>query len=102
MFAKDRGEFTAAIRLFDEALHRGLFADKQRSLLLHSRGASYEALGIRDRVLSDFDAAVALLPDFPNVYLYRGIIWGEKRVPTRDAGFLDGQQINPERSACFQ
>lgn len=28
--AKDRGDFTVAIRLFDEALQRGLFADKQR------------------------------------------------------------------------
>jgi lipoprotein NlpI len=45
--AKDRGDFTVAIRLFDEALQRGLFADKQRGLLLYSRGVSYEALGIR-------------------------------------------------------
>src|SRR5699024_11369945 len=33
--AKDRGDFTVAIRLFDEALQRGLFADKQRGLLLY-------------------------------------------------------------------
>jgi len=26
--AKDRGNFTLAVRLFDEALQRGLFADK--------------------------------------------------------------------------
>ncbi len=40
--AKDRGEFTLAVRLFDEALQRGFFADKQRGLLLYSRGASFE------------------------------------------------------------
>ena len=77
--AKDRREFSAAIRLFDEALQSGMFADKHRGILLYSRGVSYEAIGNRDRALSDFDAAFVLLPDFANVYLYRGIIWGDKR-----------------------
>lgn len=100
--AKDRGDFTAAVRLFDEALQRGLFADKQRGLLLYSRGVSFEALGIRDRALSDFDAAVALLPDFPNVYLYRGIIWGEKSDYRRAMqDFLTASKLNPSDPLAF-
>jgi len=100
--AKDRGNFTLAVRLFDEALQRGLFADKQRGLLLYSRGASYEALGIRDRALADFDAAVALLPDFPNVYLYRGIVWGDKREYQRALqDFLTASKLNPTDPLVF-
>ena len=65
--------------MFDEALQRGLFSDKQRGLLLYSRGVFNEALGRRDRALSDFDAALALLPEFSIAYLYRGISWGDER-----------------------
>lgn len=100
--AKDRGDFTLAVRLFDEALRRGLFADKQRGLLLYSRGASYEELGIRDRALSDFDAAVVLLPDFPNVYIYRGIIWGDKHEYHRALqDFLTASKLNPDNPLVF-
>lgn len=100
--AKDRGNFTLAVKLFDEALQRGIFADKQRGLLLYSRGASYEALGNRDRALSDFDAAIALLPDFPNVYLYRGIVWGDKREYQRALqDFLTAGKLNPNDPVVF-
>lgn len=76
--AKQHGEFALAIRLFDEALKQSVFDQKQRGLLFYGRGASYEALGARDRALADLDAAVALIPEFPNAYLYRGIIWDDK------------------------
>lgn len=100
--AKDRGDFMLAVRLFDDALARGLFTDKQRGLLLYSRGASYEALGSRDRALSDFDAAIALLPDFPNVYLYRGIIWGDKGQYDRALqDFLTASKLNPADPLVF-
>lgn len=100
--AKDRGNFTLAIKLFDEALQRGLFADKQRGLLLYSRGVSYEALGIRDRALSDFDAAVALLPNFPNVYVYRGIVWSDKREYRRALqDFIRASMLNPADALVF-
>lgn len=100
--AKDRRDFPTAIRLFDEALKHGSFADKQRGLLLYSRGVSYEALGIRDRALLDFEAAVALIPDFPNVYLYRGIIWGEKSEYQRAIqDFLVASKLNPNDPLAF-
>ncbi|MFH1346393.1 MAG: tetratricopeptide repeat protein [Pseudomonadota bacterium] len=100
--AKDRREFTLAVRLFDEALRSGLFADKQRGILLYSRGASYEALGNRDRALSDFDAAVVLLPDFANVYLYRGIIWGDKGENGRALqDLLTARKLNPVDPLVF-
>ncbi|MBR1135204.1 MULTISPECIES: tetratricopeptide repeat protein [Bradyrhizobium] len=100
--AKDRGDFTLAIRLFDEALQRGLFSDKQRGLLLYTRGVSNEALGRRDRALSDFDAAIALLPEFPNAYLYRGIIWGDEREYQRALqDFLTASKLNPGDPLVF-
>ncbi|MDH8308107.1 hypothetical protein QIG59_28085, partial [Klebsiella pneumoniae] len=69
--AKERRQYPYAIQLFDEALRRGEFAPDQRGFLLYSRGVSYEALGLRDRALGDLDAAIALLPQFPNFYVYR-------------------------------
>lgn len=100
--ARDRGEFALAVRLFDEALLRGFFVDKQRGLLLYSRGASFEALGSRDRALSDFDAAIALLPDFPNAYVYRGIIWGDKHEYQRALhDFSTASKLNPSDPFVF-
>lgn len=77
--AKERRLYPYAIQLFNEALQRGDFAPEQRGFLLYSRGVSYEALGLRDRALHDFDAAIALLPQFPNSYVYRALIWTARR-----------------------
>lgn len=76
--AKDRQQYPYAIQLFDEALRRGEFSPNQRGFLLYSRGVSYEALGLRDRALADFDAAIALLPQFPNSYVFRALIWAHR------------------------
>ncbi|MBR1090837.1 tetratricopeptide repeat protein [Bradyrhizobium manausense] len=77
--AKERRQFPYAIQLFNEVLRRGELAPDQRGFLLYSRGVSYEALGLRDRALGDLDAAIALLPQFPNSYVYRALIWTDRR-----------------------
>ena len=100
--AKDRGDFALAIRLFNEALVRGRFEGRQKGLLLYSRGASYEVLGVPNRALSDLDAAVALLPDFANVYIYRGIVWGQMREYERALqDFLTASKLNPNDPAIL-
>jgi lipoprotein NlpI len=100
--AKDRKQFPLAIRLFDEALQQGHFENKQRGFILYGRGASYEALGSRDRALADFDAAVALIPDYPNVYLYRGIILGDKGEYERALqDFQTAGRLNPNEPLAF-
>src|SRR5713226_2195901 len=73
--AKERREFALAIQLFDQALTQGTFEKKDRGLLTYSRGVSYEELGMHDKALADLDAAIALIPDFPNAYIYRGLVW---------------------------
>lgn len=58
------------------------FAAKERRqypYLLYSRGVSYEALSLRDRALGDLDVAMALLPQFPNSYIDRALIWADRR-----------------------
>lgn len=77
--AKERRQYPYAVRLFDEALRRGDFPFDQRGFVYYSRGVSYEALGLRDRALGDLDAAIALLPEFPNSYIYRALIWSDRR-----------------------
>jgi lipoprotein NlpI len=77
--AKERGQFSLAIKLIDEALRQGSFTPKQKGILLFQRGFSYKALGLRDRALMDYDAAIALLPEFADAYNNRGIIWVYKR-----------------------
>jgi lipoprotein NlpI len=100
--AKQHGEFSLAIRLFDEALKQSVFDQKQRGMLFYGRGVSYEALGAHDRGLADFDAAVALIPEFPNTYLYRGIIWGNKGEHQRALqDFLTAGRLNPTDPLVF-
>lgn len=77
--AKERQQYSYAIQVFGEALRRGELAPNQRGFLFYSRGVSYEALGLRDRALGDLDAAIALLPQFPNSYVYRALIWTDRR-----------------------
>lgn len=77
--AKDRKQFPLAIQLFSEAIKQGQFTPEQRGFILYGRGVSYDALGLRDLALGDFDAAIALLPDFPNSYVYRALVWNERR-----------------------
>jgi tetratricopeptide (TPR) repeat protein len=76
--AKEQRKFDQAVRLFDEALRLGL-TDERRAFVIYSRGVSYEALGMREKALADFDTAIAFLPGFVNSYIYRGIIWGDLR-----------------------
>ncbi|MBR1208154.1 MULTISPECIES: tetratricopeptide repeat protein [unclassified Bradyrhizobium] len=95
--AKERRLYPYAIQLFDEALRRGEFAPEQRGFLLYSRGVSYEALGLRDLALGDLDAAIALLPQFPNSYVYRALIWTDRREfdLARD-DLLQALRLNPD------
>lgn len=77
--AKERREYPLAVRLFNEALKQEQSTSEQRGFILYGRGVAYEALGLRDLALGDFDAAIALLPDFPNSYVYRALVWVDRR-----------------------
>lgn len=77
--AKTRGQFALAIGLFDRALLESNLSAAQRGMLYYGRGASYEQLEVRGRALSDLDSAIVLLPEFPNSYLYRALIWVAER-----------------------
>jgi lipoprotein NlpI len=94
--AKDRREYPLAIRLFSEALKQGEFNQEQRGFILYGRGVAYEALGVRDLALEDLDAAIALLPDFSNAYVYRALVWSEARQfrNARD-DLLQALRLNP-------
>ena len=77
--AKERREYQTAVQLFDEALRLGGLSSEQHGYVLYSRGVSYEALGQRDKALADLTTAIALLPNFANSYIYRGIIWTDRQ-----------------------
>lgn len=96
--AKERREFQTAIRFFDEALRQGgSFGSEQRGYLLYSRGVSYEALGVRDKALSDLDAAIAFLPNFANSFIYRAIIWTDRQEYDRALDdLLQAARITPK------
>lgn len=100
--AKERRQYPYAIQLFDEALRRGEFAPDQRGFLLYSRGVSYEALGLRDRALGDLDAAIALLPQFPNSYIYRALIWTDRREFDRARDdLMQALRLNPNNALIY-
>ena len=98
--AKERRQFPQAIRLIEEALRRGRFSAEQKGMLLYHRGVSYNALGIRDKAFSDFDAAIRLLPQFPNSYVNRGLIWVYRREYERALeDFLYALRLAPDEPA---
>jgi lipoprotein NlpI len=100
--AKERRQYPYAVQLFDEALRRGEFAPDQRGFLLFSRGVSYEALGLRDRALGDFDAAIALLPQFPSSYIYRALIWTDRREFDRARDdLMQALRLNPNNALIY-
>ena len=100
--AKERRQYSYAIQLFDEALRRGEFAPDHRGFLLYSRGVSYEALGLRDRALGDLDAAIALLPQFPNSYIYRALIWTDRREFDRARDdLMQALRLNPNNAQIY-
>lgn len=100
--AKDRRHYPLAIRLFSESLGQGQFSPEQRGFVLYGRGVSYEALGLRDLALVDLDAVIALLPDFPNSYVYRALIWSDRREfdKARD-DLLQALRLNPKSALIY-
>ena len=77
--AKMHGQFALAIRLFDRALLEGNLSAAQRGMVHYGGGASYQQLKVRGRALAGLDAAIVLLPEFPNSYVYRALIWVAER-----------------------
>lgn len=94
--AKDRRQYPLAVRLFSDALKQGEITSEQRGFILYGRGVAYEALGVRDLALEDLDAAIALLPDFPNAYVYRALVWSDARqFNTARDDLLQALRLNP-------
>jgi lipoprotein NlpI len=102
LLAKASEQCAAAVGLFDEALRQGDFAGKEQGFLIYNRGVCYEKLGVRQRALSDLNAAIALLPDFENAYIYRGLVWGELRDFDRAiADFQQADRLKPGDPLVF-
>lgn len=100
--AKERQQYPFAIQMFGEALKHGQYTPEQRGLVFYGRGASYEAIGLRDLALGDLDAAIALLPAFPNSYIYRALVWSDRREfeKARD-DLLQAVRLNPNSALTY-
>ena len=90
--AKMRGQFALAVGLFDRALLEGNLSTAQRGMLYYGRGSSYQELEVRTRALSDLDTAIVLLPEFPNSYVYRALVWIAERRYEQAIGDLNHAQ----------
>lgn len=95
--AKMQGQFAVAIGLFDRALSVGNLSTAQRGMLYYGRGASYQQLEVEGPALSDLDAAIVLLPEFPNSYVHRALIWiAERRYEQAIEDLNYAQKIVPK------
>lgn len=100
--AKDRKQYLLAIQLFGEALKQGQSTSEQRGFIFYGRGVSYEAMGLRDFALGDLDAAIALLPDFPNSYVYRALVWNAKNdFEKAQDDLLQALRLNPNSALIY-
>jgi lipoprotein NlpI len=100
--AKERRDFGLAVRLLSEAIGKAEFTPEQRGYLFYSRGVSLEGLGRTDAALADFDAAIALIPNFANSYIYRAVVWNNRQVYDRAIADLErARALNPADETVF-
>ena len=100
--AKERGQFLVAIGLFNEAMRNEQLTKKQKGMLLFGRGTSYQQLGMKETALTDLDATVALLPDFPGGYAHRALIWtADRRYEEAVADLQQARQLAPNDASIL-
>lgn len=100
--AKDRQQYPLAIHFFDEALKQGQSTSEQLGFIFYGRGVSYEALGLRDLALGDLDAAIALLPNLSNSYVYRALVWnGLREFDKAYDDLLQALRLNPNSALIY-
>jgi len=66
------GDYGAAVKLYDQAIDGGDLALEHLAAALYNRANAYQYLGVLDKAIEDYSAAIANKPGFPAAYYNRG------------------------------
>jgi lipoprotein NlpI len=72
-----------AIKHCTQAIESGKLSGTTLGQMYYSRAIEWAAKGDHDRAIADYDAAIKILPKFPDAYFNRGNAWGVKGDPDR-------------------
>jgi tetratricopeptide (TPR) repeat protein len=97
--ARIRGDLSAAIHYYTQAIDTGELAEPQLAIVLNSRGVAYDIQGHPDRAIADFDAAIRINPDYGEAHINRGLAWAKKREYSR--AFEDFTTATRDDSSAF-
>jgi tetratricopeptide (TPR) repeat protein len=76
--AAQTGDFDAAIKLYDRAVDSGDLALEHLAAALYNRANALQYLGVLDKAIEDYSAAIANKPGFPAAYYNRGFAFDSK------------------------
>ncbi len=76
--AAQTGKYVAAVKLYDQAIDGGDLALEHLAAALYNRANAYQYLGVMDKAIEDYSAAIANKPSFPAAYYNRGFALDSK------------------------
>ncbi len=85
--AAQAGDYGSAVKLYDQAIDGGDLALEHLAAALYNRANAYQYLGILDKAIEDYSAAIINKPGFPAAYYNRGFaldLTGEKARAVED------------------
>ena len=95
--AKNRGDFTSAMQLYNRALRSGELDQKGKASVHFKRGTVFGIIGDRAAMLDDYAKAVALSPDSAYYRLnYGGVLMRQGRYPSAAEQFQAAARLEPE------
>lgn len=77
------GDYGAAVKLYDQAIDGGDLALEHLAAALYNRANAYQYLGVLDKAIEDYSAAIANKPGFPAAYYNRGFAFDMKGEKSR-------------------
>jgi tetratricopeptide (TPR) repeat protein len=66
------GDFDMAVRRYSQAIDSGDLSLEHLAAALYNRANAYHYLGVMDKAIDDYSAAIANMPRFPDAYYNRG------------------------------
>jgi tetratricopeptide (TPR) repeat protein len=77
--ARTRGDLTAAIEYYSQAINTGELTQGQVAVVLNGRGVAYDIKDELDKAIADFNVAIRINPNYGEAYVNRGLGWAKKR-----------------------
>lgn len=78
--AQDRGDWDEAIRLYGQAIGAGDLSKENLAIVHYDRGIAYSRKGEVDKAITDYNAAIQVLPEYVEAYHGRATAYRDKEL----------------------